>query len=69
MEQYLEETWVDASRHVPCLGSVPTGPAAISLMRLVVQAQTSDAQQRVFQSYTLLPRADKDILAHELRLR
>ena len=60
MQSFLTSWWPSQ------LGSVPSGPAAIALMRLVVQVQSPAAHLAVANAFDLLPDTDKETLASEM---
>ena len=60
MEQFLVEWWPDA------LGPIPSGPAAVALMRLVVHVQSPAAHATVVEAFNLLPEDDRTTLATEM---
>lgn len=60
MEHFLTEWWPAP------LGEAPSGPAAIALMRLVVQVQSHAAHLTIVSAFGLLPDEDKAVLACEM---
>ena len=63
-EKYLVQAW----REIPQseVGPVPTGDTAIALMRLVLQAQTSDKQHAIVDAFANLPEDDRRVLGDEM---
>ena len=62
-EDYLVKCWGDAQAR---LGPAPQGEHAISLMRLVVQAQADDKQAALLTAHALLGTSDRLVLATEM---
>jgi len=62
-EEYLIRRWGEIQDDI---GPPPEGPAAVAVMRLVIQAQDVDKQQSIIRSFAALPREDQRILAEEM---
>uniref|UniRef100_A0A7S4BGT0 Uncharacterized protein n=2 Tax=Chrysotila carterae TaxID=13221 RepID=A0A7S4BGT0_CHRCT len=62
-EEFLEAEWRNSGRK---LSELPSGPAAIALMRLVVQVQDPAAIEAVVSAFTSLPSSLRDALSREL---
>jgi len=62
-EDYLIRRWDEIQDKV---GPPPEGPAAVAVMRLVIQAQEPAKQVAVVKAFAALPREDQRILAEEM---
>lgn len=60
-EAYLEAAWGELD-----LGPLPSGPEAIALMRLVVQAQAKDKQAAIVDAFSRLSEDDQRMLSEEM---
>ena len=64
-ETFLNYKWAEVAKD---LGTPPTGPGAIALMRLVTQVQHLPLQQRLVSAWPQLDPDDQKVLAFEMSL-
>jgi len=64
-ETYLESYWRDAAPRLR-LGAPPSGEHAIAMMRLLCQAQSTEAQESVLAAWEKLSADDEKVLCDEM---
>jgi len=63
LESYLRQRWRERA---PPLGAEPSGPHAVALMRLVLQAQNERAQEGAYEAFWRMRASDRAVLESEM---